>query len=61
MFICLSFDNDLSNYPSLESPIRIPFRPVLSIYVGPIPLRVEPIFAFPFAASEAASSKSMGW
>ena len=37
------------------SPILIPFLPVLSIYVGPIPLRVEPILDFPFESSEAAS------
>ena len=27
------------------------------MYVGPIPFKVEPIFALPFAASEAASNK----
>ena len=40
-----------------KSPTRMPFRPVLSMYVGPIPLRVDPILAFPLDASEAASNK----
>ena len=39
------------------SPTRIPFLPVLSIYVGPIPFSVEPILAFPFDASDAASNR----
>ena len=33
----------------------MPLRPVLSMYVGPIPFKVDPIFALPFEASEAAS------
>ena len=37
----------------LISPILNPFRPVLSIYVGPIPFKVEPIFCFPFDNSDA--------
>ena len=38
------------------SPTLSPFLPVLSMYVGPIPFNVEPIFVLPLAASEAASS-----
>ena len=38
------------------SPTRKPFLPVLSMYAGPIPFSVEPIFSAPFAASDAASS-----
>ena len=37
------------------SPTRRPLRLTLSVYVGPIPLRVEPIFPLPIAASFAAS------
>ena len=39
------------------SPTRNPWREILSVYVGPIPFKVEPIFASPFAFSYAASNK----
>ena len=45
----------LNSFVSI-SPIRKPLRPVLSIYVGPIPFKVEPILFLPFAASLAASN-----
>ena len=41
---------------SSKSPTLKALRPVLSMYAGPIPLRVEPILLSPFESSDALSS-----
>ena len=51
----LRFSYLLVQSSSSKSPILNPFLPVLSIYVGPIPFNVEPIFFDPLDSSEAWS------